>query len=227
MGTSAQLIERSPGFVDLAIRNRASVASYIIGGQVTLDGAYAGVTTMLTIRTGATFRSKTLRRNNQNRVEESNRGLTRIQYDPNDYASVTLPGDGVVGFIRVVEVDHAGTSLPAGSILVVPPAGYLKAGKSTIFLSGTAPDVGSPGNGLPSENSMWIELPRFLEEVRVYNDGAKDIYISPGIGFPEMGIPAGTSVQIKEHGTNELLLRAEGGTSAFRFQGVLINGVQG
>lgn len=227
MATSAQLVERYPGFVDLAIRNRAAVASYTIGGEVTLDGAYAGVTNFITVPKGSTFRSKTLRRTGQNRVEESNRGLTRIQYDPNDYASVTLPGDGVIGFLRVIEIDYAGNPLPAGSILVVPPAGYLKAGKSTIFLEGTAPDVGSPGNGLPSENSMWLELPRFLEEVRIYNDGGNTIYVSPGIGFPEMSIPATEMIQIKELGTNELLIRAEGGTSAFRFQGVLVNGIQG
>ncbi len=227
MATSAQLVERYPGFVDLAIRNRAAVASYTLGGEVTLDGAYAGVTDFLTVPKGYTFRSKTLRRTGQNRVEESNRGLTRIQYDPNDYASVNLPGDGVIGFLRITETDYAGNPLPTGPILVVPPSGYLKAGKSSIFLMGTAPNVASPGNGLPAETSMWIELPRFLEEVRLYNDGASDIYISPGIGFPEMLVPSGEFVQIKELGTNEMLIRAQGGTSAFRFQGVLINGIQG
>lgn len=227
MAISAQLVERHPGFVDLAVRNRASVASYTLGGAVTLDGAYAGVTTMFTVPKGSVFRSKTLRINKKNRVEESNLGLTRIQYDPKDYASATLPGDNVVGFLRIIENDYAGNPLPAGPILVVPPSGYLRAGKSSIFLEGTAPNVASPGNGLPSENSLWVELPRFLEEVRIYNDGGNTIYVSPGIGFPEMSIPSTDFIQIKELGTNELLIRAQGGTSAFRFQGVLVNGIQG
>ncbi len=226
MTTSAQLIERYPGFVDLAIRNRSAVASYTIGGEVTLDGAYAGVTNMVTVPKGSLFRSRTLRIQKINRVEESNRGLTRIQYDPNDYASPTLPGDSVVGFIRVIENDYAGLALPPGPILVVPPSGYLKSGKSTLLLEGTAPNVPSPGNGLPSPSSLWIEYPRFLEEVRVYNDGGNGIYISPGIGSPEMEVLAGTQVQIHSWGTNEILIRGEGGTSAFRIQGVLVNGIQ-
>ncbi len=226
MTTSAQLIERFPGFVDLAIRNQASVASYTIGGDVTLDGAYGGVTNMVTVPKGSVFRSRTLQINKINRVEESNRGLTRIQYDPNDYASAVLPGDGVVGFIRVIENDYAGNPLPAGPILVVPPSGYLKAGKSTLLLQGTAPNVASPGNGLPSPDSLWIEYPRFLEEVRIYNDGGSDIFISPGIGSPEMEVPSGEIVQIHTWGTNEILIRGQGGTSAFRIQGVLVNGIQ-
>lgn len=226
MTSSAQLIERYPGFVDLAIRNQASVASYIVGGDVTLDGAYGGVTTMITVPKGSTYRSRTLRINKINRVEESNRGLTRIQYDPNDYASAILPGDGVVGFIRVIEVDYSGTPLPAGPILVVPPSGYLKAGKSTFLLQGTAPNVASPGNGLPPQNSMWIEYPRFLEEMRIYNDGGNSIFISPGIGSPEMEITSGEVVSQHTWGTNEILIRGQGGTSAFRIQGVLVNGIQ-
>lgn len=226
MTTSAQLIERFPGFVDLAIRNQASVASYTIGGDVTLDGAYGGVTAMVTVPKGSTYRSRTLRIHKINQVEESNRGLTRVQYDPNDYASATLPGDGVIGFIRIIENDYSGTPLPAGPILVVPPSGYLKAGKSTLLLQGTAPNVASPGNGLPSQNSMWIEYPRFLEELKIYNDGGSSIFISPGIGFPEMEVPSGDIVQLHTWGTNEILIRAQGGTSAFRLQAVLVNGIQ-
>lgn len=226
MTTSAQLIERFPGFVDLAIRNQASVASFTIGGDVTLDGAYGGVTAMVTVPKGSTYRSRTLRIQKTNRVEESNRGLTRVQYDPNDYASATLPGDGVIGFIRIIENDYSGTPLPAGPILVIPPSGYLKAGKSTLLLQGTAPNVASPGNGLPSQSSMWIEYPRFLEELKVYNDGGSSIFISPGIGFPEMEVPSGDIVQLHTWGTNEILIRAQGGTSAFRLQAVLVNGIQ-
>jgi hypothetical protein len=181
---------------------------------------------MVTVPKGSTYRSRTLRIQKTNRVEESNRGLTRVQYDPNDYASATLPGDGVIGFIRIIENDYSGTPLPAGPILVIPPSGYLKAGKSTLLLQGTAPNVASPGNGLPSQSSMWIEYPRFLEELKVYNDGGSSIFISPGIGFPEMEVPSGDIVQLHTWGTNEILIRAQGGTSAFRLQAVLVNGIQ-
>ena len=98
MPTSAQLIDRYPGVVDLAIKNRPAAASYVVAAALTLDAAYAGATAMVTVPKGTTYRSPRLQRNRKNLVEETFRGLTRVSYDPTDFAAAAIPGDNAISF---------------------------------------------------------------------------------------------------------------------------------
>lgn len=228
MTTSASLLERHSGAVELAIRNRAGVRSYVIGAAVSLNAAFAGTTTLLTIGQGQSFRSISLQRSRRNVVEESRRGLTRISYDPVDFASATVPGDPDISFIRVAEIDIAGVTLPEGPILVVPPPGFYGSGRSSLLLNGTAPNVAGLANNLPPLTAMRIDLPRFADEITVFNDdGATSLFVSLGPGSQEMEVPFGTNITFPEAGSTEILIRGEGGTVAFRIIAAIVNGIQG
>ena len=230
MTTSAHLIERNTGIVELMIRNRPGIRSFVLGAARTLDLAYAGTTTFLTITQGGSYRSVTLRQKNINRVEETLRGMTRVSYDPGDFASATIPGDPDVGFVRVSEVDSSGATLAEGPILVIPPPGFLGSGRSNLLLTGTAPDVASRGNNLPPTDAMWIDFARFTDNIHIFNDnagGGDSLFVAFGFGSQEIEIPAATDVEFKDVGASEVLLRGESGTAAFRLAAVLVNGIQG
>jgi len=226
MSVYAQLVERHQGVVDLAIRNRAGVVSYLVNAAVTLDAAYAGTTNMFSVPHGRDFRSPTLQRNRKNLVAETRRGLTRIAYDPVDYASVTVPGDSQISFVRIAEVNFAGTTLPEGPILVVPPPGFFVAGRATIPLTGTAPNIAALPNGTPPANAMRIDLPKYADEITIFNDGGASLFIAFGLGQPEVEVPTATSLTFPEAGVSEVFLRGDGAAVAFRLLAALVNGIQ-
>jgi len=227
--TSAQLIERHSGVVDLAVTSRPGIQSYTFGAAVSLDAAFAGTTAMFTVLRDRTFRSPILQRNRINLVGESNRGLTRVTYDPRDYAAVTIPGDTDISFVRVTETDNAGTVLPEGPILVVPPPAFFLAGRAQLNLNGTAPSVAGLANNLPPDGAMWVDLPKFANEVVVYNDsGATDLYVSFGIGRQEILVPfaaGANSVAFRETGATMISFRGDGGAVVFRAMISEVNGL--
>ena len=227
MTVSAYLVERHPGVVDLSVRSRAGVASYVFGAALTLDAAHAGAGAIQTLAKDATYRSRTLARNGKNRVEESNRGLTRFSYDPVDYASATVPGDASISFLTVSEVDTAGNNLGPGRILVIPPPGFFASGRSMLPLSGTAPNVSGLSSGLPPADAMAVDFPRFTDDVTIYNDGADSLYIAFMKGTPEIEITTGENLSFTQTGATTLFIRGDGATVAFRLIAVLVNGIQG
>jgi hypothetical protein len=228
LAASVFLVERHTGFIDLSVRTRAGVGSYVFGAALTLDAAYAGTTAMKTLPRNRTYRSRTLRQSGRDRVEESNRGLTRFAYDPVDYASATIPGDDDITFVRVTEVDLAGNNLGEGPILAVPPAGYFGSGRSSIVLNGTAPALSGRASNLPPTTAMAVDFPRFTDEVRIFNDdGTNSIFMAFGYGSQEIEIPAETDLIFPQTGVSLVLLRGEGGACAFRMAVVLVNGIQG
>jgi hypothetical protein len=227
MNTSAHLIERHTGVVDLRVRNRPGIASYVFGAAASLDTAFAGTTTMFTVLTGRSFRSRTLRMNNINRVEESSRGLTKVTYNPNDYASATIPGDANISFVRVAEVDLGGVNLGEGPILVVPPPGFFRTGRSNLALNGTAPNVAGLANNMPPPDAMIIDFPRFTDEITIVNTDAVSLFVSTQVGTQEFEIPTAGSVTFTQTGTSELYLRGETATATFKMFAVIVNGIQG
>jgi hypothetical protein len=227
MTTSASLLERHPGVIDLSIRNRPGVQSYQLGAAVSLDVAFAGTTPLVTVGQGRTFRSLTLQRNKVNLVGESLRGLTRIAYDPVDFASPAVPGDAALCFLRVAEIDLAGVTLPEGPILVVPAPGFFGSGRSSLFLNGTAPNLVGEPNNMPTADGLIIDLPRFVDEITIFNDdGANSLFIALSLSTQELEVPFGTSLTVPEAGATEILLRGAGATP-FRLLCTLVNGIQG
>jgi hypothetical protein len=219
------MIERHPSVVDLAVQSNPAHQSYTFGAATTLDLAFAGTTAMFTVRRGRTFRSPTLQRNRINMVGETNRGLTRVSYDPKDYVSATVPGDSDISFVRVAPTDHAGILLPEGPILVVPPPGFFVAGRANLTLNGTAPSVTGLPTLLPPPGTMLVDLPKFATEITIHNDGAAPLAVAFGFGRQEFLIAPSTSKTFPETGASLVSLRGEGGPAEFRATFALVNGL--
>lgn len=227
------LIERKSGVVNLAVRTTAGAKSYSFGAALSLNAAFAGVTTMFEVPANGSFSSPTLRKSKVNAVYESNRGLTRVQFAPVDYTSATIPGDTYTTFVRVQERNAAGTLLAAGPILVVPPGDFFWTNRRSLTLNGTAPSVAGAGfNNYPPPNVMRFVLPQFADQIKIMNTGAANtLYVSFGQGLQETPIPptvAGApvvAVDFWQAGSAELFVRAEGGTTPFTVVAAIANGV--
>ncbi len=229
MSVVPRLVRRYPGLVDLSIKDRAGVSRYDVGGALTLNLAYAGTAAMFSVKSGGSYASPRVVRAQLNHTQESNRGLTRALYNPNDFASADLPGDSDISFISVREVDSVGNVLGAGPILVVPPPDFFETGRRNLVLVGNAPNVAGRPNNLPPVTAMRIFLPRFADELTVYNEEAalgNSLYFSLGLGLPEMRVPANSSRTFAEAGANEILIRGSGGAVAFSISAAIVNGIQ-
>ena len=223
-----RLVRRATGIMDLAIRNRPGVIGYRLSAANDLDTAFSVPTNFLTVRSGDVFSSPTVQRNRAYRNDGSNRGLTRLWLDINDYASATIPGDTDILYLRVAEQTAAGF-LPNGPILVIPPPDFFETGRRNLVIVGTAPDLPSRGNNLPPESALRVYLPKFAEELRVYNEnavGGDDLYFSLGIGLVEMRVPAETNRSYAQSGANEILLRGSGDPVPFSISAGIVNGIQ-
>jgi hypothetical protein len=218
--------ERSVGVAQFILMNRPNIARYEYGAANTLDAAFAGVTTMFTIPKGTWFRSPTLQSNSVSLVGGNFRGRTVAQVNFDDYASATIHGDSGINFVRVVEIDHSGASLPVGPIVVVPPPYFFTSASRTISLSGTAPDVAVLATGLPPTGSMVVSFPRMVDSIEVSNnDAGDDLYFSLGAGMPEAVLAAGAT-QTFAFGGTAVYLHGDGGAVDFSLTATVVSGLR-
>lgn len=223
-----RLVHRASGLVDLAIKNRPGVLGYRLSAAKDLDTAYTAPTAFLDVRVGDVFSSPTIQRNRAYRMNSSNRGLTRLWLDIDDYASATIPGDDDVCFLRVSE-ETAGGFLEPGPILVIPPPDFFETGRRSLTLVGSAPNLASRGNSLPPATALRVFFPKFADELKVYNEeaaGGNDLYFSFGLGSNEMRVSANSSRGFSEAGANEFLIRGDSGAVSFSISAAIVNGIQ-
>lgn len=226
MTTSPRLIDHHPNLVDLAIRTKAGVSAYQIGAANTLDLAFAGTTPMFTVRAGDTFRSRNLRQRKLGLMMESNRGLTRAKYDPEEYfvPGGQLPHDTNIAYVRVAEVNMAGVVGPEGPILVVPTAHFFKTGRPGLTLRGTAPAVAPSLDETPPAGSMHVQLPQFASHFTFTNEGGASIYFSTDASMPEMRIAAGEVKALFDGTYDEFYVRGDGAPVAFSVFFAIVDG---
>lgn len=228
MSPDLQFIGRHQGVVDLAIFNNPTYRAFRVNGGMTLDDAFNASVAMMTVPVGQGYRSRTLRRSGKYGVDDSSKGLTRIVFDPNDFASASLPGDDQVGFLRAQGIDHGGVAQAEGPILVVPLPGFFSSENISLPVKGTAPSVAALANGYPPPDALWMRTPRVCGDVTVVN-----AEVAPGsslhvslAGMPEFEIPAGTTFTFKNAGAVLFSFRGQGGTVAFRATFAIVNGIQ-
>lgn len=222
-----RLVRRTPGLLDLAIKNRPGVIGYRLSAASTLNSAYADPTNFLTVASGSLFASPTVTKNGMYQGVGPDRGLTRLSLDINDYASAEIPGDGTMLFLRVSEQTSGGFLSP-GPILAIPPPDFFVASRRILVLTGTAPELESRGDNLPPTTAMHICFPKFADDVRIYNEGIADadaLYFSFGIGLNEMRVLGATHRILSVSGANEILIRGEGGSVDFSLSAALVNGL--
>lgn len=227
MSPDLQFIGRHQGVVDLAISNNPTYRAFRVSGALTLDAAHSTSVAMMTVPMGQSYRSRTLRRRGNYGVDDSNKGLTRIVFDPNDFVGATLPGDDQVAFLRARGIDHGGTAQEEGPILVVPLPGFFSENVS-LPVQGTAPNVAALSSNYPPPDALWMRTPRVCGDATVVNaeaGGGRSLFVSIG-GMPEFEIPADTSFTFKNVGGVLFSFRGSGGTAAFRATFAIVNGIQ-
>jgi hypothetical protein len=119
MSIVPRLTERHSHYIELVFPEKPTVGGYRIGVSDTLDGAYAGTTSMFTVPCPGTYESRAIRRNRTGRTQYHNRKLVRAIYDPQDFWTTT----SATGTVTVVLAP-----LAAGDTLTIGLNGLVGAG---------------------------------------------------------------------------------------------------
>lgn len=159
------IVQRSPYFIDLQVRDRPEVNAVRLWGSTNLEDAYGtwaasgltgtGGTMFAEAARGTSFVSRSCARTQL--VEESRRGMMRFYFNPDDFvdpaALSPMPSDDAVLFVRQQESHVSaggylavpgGAPLNAGNpiqgpILVIPPAIFWHDRHPALTLAGTGP----------------------------------------------------------------------------------------
>lgn len=225
MPTIPRLLERYQNRVYLNLRTGSDVRSYSFIAYQTLDAAYTGGgTAMFSVRAGKQFRSPAVVRRGHGLNDESTRGLTTVMYDPTDYASGSVPADGEIAFLRVVENTLGGVARAEGPILIVPAPGFFGSYRPSLTVGGTAPNVAGLASGLPPATAMHFALPRYADAVSIMNSGSVDLLVSFAQGQPEITVPAGEQRSLPDAVVSEVFVRGNSGTAAFSMYFAVVSG---
>lgn len=230
MSTVPDLVERYPGFVDLAIRTRPDVRAYRLSAANTLNAAFAAPTAFLTVQAGTIFQSRSVVRERLGRTQESHRGMTRIQYNPDDFwaGGGTLPHDIDVSYLVVEEQDQAGVFRPEGPILIVPSHGFFNSVQPAMQIVGTAPNVATTTTGVPPVGAMHFVIPRYSTSIAIRNLSAgipTSLYVSFDTNMPMQEFPNNFADVLQLGTVCDVFLRGEGATANFAIYLAVVNGV--
>jgi hypothetical protein len=225
MASTPRMTERYEHFIELVFFNSPDVQSWVVGAANSLNNAFSSVTTMFSIPRSGTYRSRTIRRKGLGRVQYTNRGLARANYDPEDFwvGGGTLPHDFEVSYLRVSEVSNGGVTRPAGPILIVPSKNFFTNTRPKLTIAGTAPNVAATTTGIPPEGAMHFVLPRFADSATLVNSGGQSLFISFNEGEPEFEVPNGETMWLNDAAFSEVYVRGNGATVDFTFYVAIVN----
>lgn len=236
---------RSPNQINLTLPNRDSVLSYEIRGASRLNDAYGavmgttgfGTLPMMTVQNGGEFRSRGILSRRLPAVEESRRGLTRVVYDPDDYATpVTsvaayLPSDDQTVFLRVRPTFKTGALGSEGPIFIVPPADFFSTKEPVFTVTAQAPNLAI--GAFPSipdflnPGVLNFLLPAYATTVSIRNLdpvlGGFPIFVSFHPGMPPTVLMPGDDISLTGAGVPEFFVASSGGNPWFTIRAALVN----
>lgn len=215
------VVQRLPNFVDLAIPRKAGVTEYRISGHYDLDTAFSAPVPFITIAAGGSFRSPALCKTKRGQIAESNRGLTRVKFDPDDYANpVTgLPADPETIYLVLEEWSTAaGAWVRDGGVKIVPWVGFFNTPRPLLTYQGTAPVVAGVTIGdLPPVGSLWVTMPRMTRWGKLRNqDEDVTLLFSQSPTEQLIELDPEEHFEFFESGPKEILL-VSGGPTAVSF----------
>lgn len=231
MTTIPRLLDRLPNRVEMAIRDPGpDVSAFVFGIADTLDNAFSAPNAVFTVPRNGWYRSTSIIRRKWGVTDGSERGLTRVFFDVEDFwqAGGTYPHDPNQFYVTIAEVNAAGVQRPFGPIISVPPPMFYDTPRPTMSLVGTAPNVAGIPTGLPPVGAMAVALPRYSTNIRVKNaepTGGNTLYFSFDDGQPEISMAPGESDIFYDSSVSDIIVRGAGGTAAFEIRCALINGV--
>ena len=216
----------NPNFVELVMRNSADVAAYRLRAANTLDQAFTASTAMVTVGRGSTYKSRSIRQRRLGTSTYTIRGLTIVQYDPEDFwaPAGNLPHDTDTAYLVVEEQNAAGTFRPQGPVLVIPPPGFFTTTRPALIVAGTAPDVAATSIGTPPADALHFVLPRFADSTTITNnDAGNSLFVAFGSNSAEMEILHGQSTLLPDGAVSDVFVRGEGGAVAFSIFFAVVN----
>ena len=231
IGVVPNLLERSHGLIEMTLRNDPNVSQYrILAHRNFTTGISSGWTELFTVKRGAMFRSKTLRKKGLGLTMDSNRGLTRMAFDISDFAdggggaAPTVPFEEETIYLVVQEFSKAtGAYLDHGPILVIPPTGFFNIRNPLLQLSGTAPSTPNCtlGDPLPlpvSGSQLHLAFPFYSQTNNIRNlepASGNDLFYSSGNHMGASKIPAASDFGLTAAAYSELILAGSGGDVEF------------
>lgn len=226
------LVDRGPNYMDLMFRVDPSISQYQLLIARTLNDAYdwqgtglngvTGVNVPFTfpvnIPRGAIYRSPLIVQRGLGLLDESTRGQTRVILDLSQYygpANPSVPADYELTFMRVREFNVAtGAFGPPGPIHIIVPPQFFSSIPAGVTLAGTAPNTGIAAGNPPSDNAMWISLPRYCATSNLVNrDDSNDLLVSWAYGQTSAAVEANQSLGLTSVSYKNVLLEAVGGTA--------------
>lgn len=250
-----RVIQRSTNFVDLLVRDRPGTDMYRLWGANSVNNAYGnptgsgvagtGPTMMMTVPKGQMGQSASVVRRGW-RVEESRKGQTSFQFDPDDYVVPAVPppfvGDYAPNYVRLQE-NRAGAWLAsagpvdpglilAGPILIIPPARfYGESVAGTLNFTGIAPvGTGSSMGELPmfdpslqSPQPMHIIFPKTCTNILVTpQEAGKTLLMSFGLDDPMITVQDSNPFTMdSSRGIKEIVLAAKDAACPFNIHVVM------
>lgn len=216
-----------------------------ITGAARLNDAYgavagvggAGCLPMFEVQAGGSYVSKGCQ-NARNQLMDTNRGLTRMVFDPDDFATPVqpvgtgyLPGDGQTLFLRVEQWNATtGAWDPPGPIMMVMPYDFFSTKEPVFTVSGQVPDMGLGAwpAGIPDYMpplSLNFMAPAYSATVSLANlDSTKYLFASFHPGMPPTVIPPHSEFTLTGSGVPEFYLGCPDGNPWFSVRVAVVNG---
>lgn len=235
---------RGPNQVNLTIPVQPGVEFFELRGAARLNDAYGnvagvpgfGALPIMRVPNGGQARSKSIQNRRLPAIEESGRRLSRIVFDPDDFATPFdpaasyLPPDDNSIFVRVAPFDPvAGAFLSEGPIMVVPPPDFFSTKEPVFTVTGVAPNLGIgafPPNipDVMPPDSLNFMLPAYNATLSVRNlDLALPLFVSFHPGVPPTVLPPLTDLSMTGSGIPEFFVACPNGNPWFTLRVAAIN----
>lgn len=204
------ILYRHPNIIHMTYPIQQGVPKIKVVGAARLNDAYGnvagtagnGALDMFEVLSGATYLSPSVRARKVS-IEDSNRNVTRMVFDPDDFATpwlpysgggagTYLPTDDQTMFLRIQLWNPVAAAWnPAGPIIVIPPYDFFTTKAPVFTLTGITPDLNigaypARPDFLPPTVLNFM-LPTYHDTISVENlgaDGAAPIYLSFHPGVP-------------------------------------------
>ncbi len=240
------ILYRQPNYINMTFPILPGVPKIRVSGAARLNDAYGnvagvgggGALTMFEVLSGATFASPSVR-SKKVPFEDTNRGVTRMIFDPDDFATPAqppgtsyLPTDDQTLFIRIEAWNPALNAwAAAGPITIIPPYDFFTTKEPVFTVTGIAPDMalGAWPAGLPDfmpPTVMNFMLPAYSQTISIVNldaVGGNTLFVSFHPGMPPTVVKPDKDFGLTGSGVPEYFVGADNGNPWFTLRVAVVN----
>ena len=235
---------RSPNYINMTFPILAGVQKIRVSGASRINDAYGNVAgvggggpiPMFEVSSGATYSSPSVKAR-KIPFEDTNRGVTRMVIDPDDFATPAqaagtsyLPTDDQTLFIRIETWNPvAGAWNPPGPIMIIPPYDFFTTKEPVFTVTGLTPNMalGAWPAGLPDfmpPTVMNFMLSAYSQTISVGNlDPARVLFASFHPGMPPTVILPQSDMGLTGAGVPEFFVGCPDGNTWFTLRIAVVN----